>query len=81
MTLADARRIQDTSFSGITCAPFRRVVFSPHRRRNTLTDMIRRAMERIGIEVRVFLRGRRVRMAQQLADDGQAEAKAGGRNS
>ena len=39
--------------------------------------MIGRATERISIEVCVFLRGRRVRMAQQLADDGQAEAKAG----
>ena len=39
--------------------------------------MIRRATEWIGIEVRVFLRGRSVRMAQQLADDGQAKAKAG----
>ena len=46
------------------------------RRGNCRANRIRRAPDGIGVEMRVTLRGRRLRVAQKLADDQQTEPGA-----
>ena len=52
-------------------------VFSVHRSSDATTDRIGGTPQRVGIEVRITLRGRRLRMAEQLPNDREAEAATG----
>lgn len=52
-------------------------MLSVQRRSNATTDRIGRASQWIGIEVRITLRGRRLRVAEQLANDREVEAATG----
>jgi len=50
--------------------------FPPHRRGNRRTDGLDGAPQWVRVEMRVSMRGRCLRMSQQLADDGQAHGRA-----